>query len=534
MAAADPPDATTWVADQERVSAFRWRSLLLSEPFLLAVAAALALAVSVQGAAFVSSDWPILSTLAGARDHTVVGLAQALSAGQPAMGPVQRWYLAVLYSLWGWQPLGYKLTDAALLLAAMLLAHFQLRQLQLPRFVSVAVPVAAASSLGIAMGGTALGDGLALLLGMLGLYAEVRAMRHGLRRFWYWKPAALVCLAGACLSSPNASAVLVAGLLLTLRRVPELADAELGRLRGGRLRLTQAGLAASAAGASAALVGLSPGLSMARVTAWAPSVLAYLWDVLRDPTREPLYLGVGALTALLMGVTFWRGSGPSWSAPVSSRTCVSLAVLGILTTGVGAGASWNSRPGAIVAAGLAMAATGGLGLVASLLPTDLLRREALSVLLALTCAAALLAGAAAVEAHEAAYASERVAAASVVQALPRVPAHSTLLVEPACPSTISALAMRSPATLPAIMAIAYHDPTDRLVVLGPRVETEVGWVAIGQARGVTSVYPYGERLFIYDEAQGTAFRLGDAAHAARYFQAYSERADACRRAMTAP
>ncbi|MBO0728213.1 MAG: hypothetical protein J2P57_03070 [Acidimicrobiaceae bacterium] len=527
MAAADPSDIVTQVADQERAGALRWRRLLLSEPFLLVVVAGLSLALSVEGASFVAADWSILATLAGAHDHTIAGMVYALGVGQPAVAPVQRWYLAVLYSLLGWQPLGYWAINSALLLGAMILAYFQVRQLQMPRLVAVAVPVGAAASLGLAVGGNALGDGLALLLGMLGLYAEVRAMRHGLRRYWFWKPAALVCLAGACLSSPTVSVLLVAGLVQTIRRAPTLGDAELGRLRGGRLRLTQGGLAVSAAGALAALVGMSPGWSVMAVTGWAQSVPGYLWDVLRDPTGEPLYVGLGALTALLMGVILWRASSPSWSAAVSWRTWLALAVLGVLTTGIGAGASWYGRPGAITAAGLALAAAGSLGLVAASLPTDLLRREMLSVLLALTSAAALFAGSAAVEAHGAAYHGERAAAASLVRALPRVPPDSTILIEPGCPSAISALAMRSPAALPAIMAIAYHDPTDQVVVLGAQVKARPGWVTVGGARGVTSVYLYGDRLFIYDEAQGTAFQLRDAARAARYVQAYSERVDAC-------
>ncbi|MBO0731536.1 MAG: hypothetical protein J2P57_19920, partial [Acidimicrobiaceae bacterium] len=176
---------------------------------------------------------------------------------------------------------------------------------------------------------------------------------------------------------------------------------------------------------------------------------------------------------------------------------------------------------------LALAAAGSLGLVAASLPTDLLRREMLSVLLALTSAAALVAGSAAVEAHGAAYDGERAAAASLVRALPRVPPDSTILIEPGCPSAISGLAKRSPATLPAIVAIAYHDPRDRVVVLGPHVQAAPGWVAVDGARGVTSVYLYSDRLFIYDEAQGTAFRLRAAGQAARYLQAYSERANAC-------
>lgn len=533
-AVAELPGTKVRDARQQRVGALRWQSLLLSEAVLLAVGAGLSLALSVEGAAFVGSDWSILATLAGAHYQTISGLAQALSAGQPAVPPVQRWYLAVLYSWLGWQPVGYWAINAALLLGAMILAHFQLRQLQVPRLVAVALPMAGAASLGIAVGGNALGDGVALLLGMLGLYAEVRAMRHGLRRFWSWKPVALVCLAGACLSSPTVSVLLVAALLLTLRRAPGLADAEFGRLRGGRLRLTQVALALSAAGALAALVGISPPWSMANVTAWALSVPAYLRDALNDPTGQPLNVGLGLFIALLMGVTFWRGSGPGWSAPVSLRTCLSLVVLGALTTGIGAGASWNGRPGAIAAVGLAMFAAGGLGLVAALLPTDLLRREVLSVLLALTCTAALFAGSAAVEAHGAAYIGERAAAASLARALPRPPANSTVLVEPACPSAISGLAKRSPATLPAIVAIAYHDPRDQVVVLGPHVQAAPGWVAVNGARGVTSVYLYSDRLFIYDEAQGTAFRLRAAGQAARYLQAYSERANACQGRATAP
>ncbi|MBO0701534.1 MAG: hypothetical protein J2P38_01280 [Candidatus Dormibacteraeota bacterium] len=526
-AAADPPRTLARDSHEQRVATLRWRDVLLGEPLLLAVAVGLSLALSVEGAAFIGSDWSILATMAGAHDHTIAGLVYALGAGQPAVAPVQRWYLAVLYSLLSWQPLGYWAINSALLLGAMILAYFQVRQLQMPRLVAVAVPAGAAASLGFAVGGNALGDGLALLLGMLGLYAEVRAMRHGLRRYWCWKPAALVCLAGACLSSPTVSVLLVAGLMQTIRRAPTLGDAELGRLRGGQLRLTQGGLAVSAAGALAALVGMSPGWSMTAVTAWAQSVPGYLWDVLRDPTGEPLYVGLGALTALLMGVTLWRASSPSWSAAVSWRTWLALAVLGVLTTGIGAGASWYGRPGAITAAGLAMAAAGSLGLVAALLPTDLLRREVLSVLLVLTCAAALVAGSAALEAHGAVYRGERAAAASLVRALPRVPPDSTILIEPACPSAISALAMRSPATLPAIMAIAYHDPTDQVVVLGAQVQARTGWVTVGGARRVTSVYLYSDRLFIYDEAQGTAFQLRDAAQAARNVQAYSERVDAC-------
>jgi hypothetical protein len=74
----------------------------------------LSLALYVPRLDFYSDDWAFLSKLNLAADQSMSGLYHALKSPVTAMRPLQIYYLAALYSVFGLSPLGYHLVNAQL------------------------------------------------------------------------------------------------------------------------------------------------------------------------------------------------------------------------------------------------------------------------------------------------------------------------------------------------------------------------------------------------------------------------------------
>ena len=78
-----------------------------------------------------------------------------------------------------------------------------------------------------------------------------------------------------------------------------------------------------------------------------------------------------------------------------------------------------------------------------------------------------------------------------------------------------------------MLAITYHDLSLKGVLLTPRVLMgEAGLTMIGPHDRRQS-YPYGDRLFIYNESQEEVYRLTTAEQAHRYFMTFQSPTQGC-------
>jgi hypothetical protein len=188
-------------------------------------------------------------------------------------------------------------------------------------------------------------------------------------------------------------------------------------------------------------------------------------------------------------------------------------------TTMGSGSGANVESGA----GGALAVLGFTGLVSTIVPSDLMRREAFSLLVPLVCMSAFLVSGAMTTVREAAYARQHVVGQHLAERLPNPPPHSTILIEQACPGA----AFESPQEVAGVLATTYHDPSLDGALLTPDVTVGQDGLTILGPGSASKFHAYDERLFVYNEAESEVYRLPDADHAHRYFITYAARISEC-------
>jgi hypothetical protein len=90
---------------------------------------------------FYSDDWDFLARFVHASDQSVIGLFHAVNTQHTQMRPVQGIYFAMLYSLFGLQPLGYHIINCIIQILLGITFYLVLRKISLPRVIAVSLPL---------------------------------------------------------------------------------------------------------------------------------------------------------------------------------------------------------------------------------------------------------------------------------------------------------------------------------------------------------------------------------------------------------
>ena len=127
---------------------------------------------------------------------------------------------------------------------------------------------------------------------------------------------------------------------------------------------------------------------------------------------------------------------------------------------------------------------------------------------------------AATQARQQAFARE------LAQRLPAPPAGSTILVEEPCPAPGVPDPVASQQQLAGVLSATYHDASITGAILTDDVTADPDGLTVVTAQGART-YPYGSRLFVYNQAGAAVYPLSDEERADRYFLTYPERAEGC-------
>src|SRR5439155_902441 len=160
---------------------------------------------------------------------------------------------------------------------------------------------------------------------------EARALRGRLGRFWLWKPVALLSLVAAGMASSAVVALLLAGQLLTWRRLRALDRPELLRLGRARSAAARGGILLSAAAAGGDSAGLVPGAGFAMALLGCVGFVSSLlpFDLLRRELAGVLATAVcvGGFTVSGAAATPAGASAAQQQAIVHNLAAVLLASL---------------------------------------------------------------------------------------------------------------------------------------------------------------------------------------------------------------
>lgn len=191
----------TPLTDAVRIRATAARSAVV-DCFFLGAVVVLSTATYVGGLGFYLDDYTVLWRMNNARDQSLFGLYHAVYSGTGTR-PLQAGLFALLYRLFGLDPLGYHLVNAALLVAIAVLLYLVLRELRLPRPVCIAVPLVYSMLPHYATERfwlDAFQISLSTAFYLLSLYAGLRAVRSSTRAFGVWLTIAVASIAGSLLS----------------------------------------------------------------------------------------------------------------------------------------------------------------------------------------------------------------------------------------------------------------------------------------------------------------------------------------------
>jgi hypothetical protein len=201
----------------------------------LGVAVVVSLVVYVWSLGFYLDDYATLWRMSASDNQSLFGLYDAV---RPSTGqrPLQAGIFAFLYRLFGLDPLGYHLFNAALLVSIAILLYLVLRELRLPRAICVAVPLVYSMLPHYASERfwlNAFQISLSTAFYLISLYAGLRAVRASTWALGGWLVVAVVGIAGSLLSYELAFPLFALNLALVW-----WASRQSGWTRANRGRLT--------------------------------------------------------------------------------------------------------------------------------------------------------------------------------------------------------------------------------------------------------------------------------------------------------
>jgi hypothetical protein len=509
---------------------------------------------------FYSDDWAFIGRYATSPEQTVGGFFDASHSDQHAMRPVQLWLCALLYRLFGMDPLGYHLFNGVLLVLNPILCYAIARELRAPRTIALSV---------------------ALTYGLLPSYSTDR----------YWYVACAITLSmTACLASIyadlkaaaarvgpgvawkilGAAALLLSGLsyevaLPLLLVVPFLMIWRTWQEHGHLPRQRMIYLGALIAINVVLLAGVTVFKLRTTVRLGAEEgLVAQINGIARHAVRTDLpegeyglnlfsavHVHFGHYGVKLPGTaaTLARGAPAAvlWLTVVfalaafayitravqkdrwpSVREWGAVVLAGIVIFGLGyaifltndnvqfTAAGIANRSAIAAGLGAAMCIVGCIGLLVTPLSTTRLGPLLFAALVAAFASSGFLIINVVAERWIAAYAAERTVLAGIRQRFPTLPPHSTLILDGVCPYIGPAIVFESNWDLAGALQAIYRDETLRADVVTPRL-------VVGDDAITTTIYqqptryPYGKALFVYHAGSGAVQPLRDAASARAYF-----------------
>ncbi|MBK9715238.1 MAG: hypothetical protein IPO81_28710 [Kouleothrix sp.] len=537
--------------EQERVGPAISTRQALRDCLFLGLVVLLSLALYVGGLGFYSDDWGFLMLLATARDQSLSGLAQALYAGDVVIRqrPLQVIYLAGLYRLFGLQPLGYHLSNGAVLAGCAMLLYLAMRELRQPRLLALAVPLVYAllphystDRFWVA----AFQATLSVALYLLSLYADLRALPARPARLWGWRLLGVASLLGSGLAYEVTLPLLLllnpALLCYRARQLARSAQAlAISRARWAALlvgNLVALGLVVwykvlvtvrvnVAIDYASHVAGLVAGALRVNYGTYGVGLPYIAWWILRNAPSWPT-IALAAATGLAIFLYLARVAGRNDAELPGRRIWLALGALGLAVFGLGyaiflvnadvwfTSTSLGNRIGIAAALGVAISFVAALGWAGALLPAPF-RWRALCLLVAALCASGFLITNTLGSFWGVAALRQQAIVRDIRQRLPTLAPGSAVIVDGACLEHGGAYLFTGGRDVAALLAIAYGDPSlQGTAVIEPARVTADG-LAISTFRRERS-YPYGENLLIYNAAWKQVERLTDAAAARGYFQ----------------
>lgn len=528
------------------------RHAAVADCLFLAAVVGLSVLLYVHRLGFYSDDWSFLVYLVLSEDQSIGALYRSIQSPHTAMRPVQLLYLAGLYRIFGTEPLGFHIVNAIVMASSPVLLYLVLRHLGQQRLLALAVPLIFALLPHYSTDRfwyAAFQANLSVLLYLLSLLADLRALEAHGARLWGWKALSVLAILGSVLAYEVVLPLffLNIGLLWYLER----RAARPGR-RGARALLrtgTLLGvnlLAILAASAYKALLTTRTAdvelwwrmtwfaellLRATKVSFWDYGIAMprVLWTIVTEHFHLPTW-GLGSAVGMLVFAYLFRMRRAASAELPGRRALGAYVVAGIMVFYGGYAIFLTSfhvfitptgianRVAIASALGVAGAMAGAAGWAASIPAAAARRWGVFSALVALACFSGFVVNNTLARFWIAAYEAERAVLSNIFEQFPTLPRGSTLIVDGLCPYVGPAVVFESHWDLAGALAMHYRDVSIKANVVTRRLRVREEGLTTSIYGGERQ-YPYGEQLYVYDLRSRQAHRLTDAAAARHYFEA---------------
>lgn len=507
------------------------------------------------GLGFYSDDWPLLAGMTGSREATVGSTFAALYQDEIRMRPVQILTLAVLFRLFGLEPLGYHLMNTGLLGAGVVLCYLILRELRIQRDIALAValvfgvlPHYSTDRFWVA----AIQVTLSMTLYSLSLYADLRATRSFPAGSWGWRAVALAAMIGSVLAYEVFLPLFVLNVLLAFVQTRRSAGAE-GRRGPAAMRLPVL-LATTALALLPVLLWKLQAATRLTGLTLEQSVASFRWLMKGSVAVSYGEYGIGlpfviarilrhypsaAVSATALGVAsivfayLWRVTREAAGRRRSGAAALALVGVGFgvfflgyavffFTQNAQYSATGISNRVAIAAAlGVALGWVGGIVVIGVPISRERLRDAVFAGGVAAAAGTSVLIIGTIGTFWDEAYRQERRILHEIRLAFPDLPSETTLILDGVCPYSGPAIVFDAGWDLAGALHIIYGDYTIRADVVTPNLTVEETGLKASLYGGLlVTQYPY-RRMLLYHAALRRHFVLEDASAARRYFQAYN-------------
>jgi hypothetical protein len=496
---------------------------------------------------FYADDWAFLGVLSTS-NQSFVGLweRQYESITLLQMRPTQILYQAVLYALFGLTPLGYHLANMIVFTAMTVLLYMVLRELGFCRPIAVAIPALYALLPSYSTNRfwfAAFGYTLSMACYFLSLYGDLKAIRrHPLRVLLAWKLIALSGLLVAGFGYEIVIPLFVVNAVLVWFRARRLYEGGLRERLGPTgsvlflgsnfvmLALVVLYKAITAQGVG--VVGSIPfhivrlfvgsvlmnygvyGLGLPYAAGWSAQVVA----------GPVLAMSVAVGFSVFGYLRFISRPGPDHL--LNRDAWVKLGLGGLIVFGLGyaiflitgrilfSSTGIANRTAIAGALGMAITVVAVVGWFSALLPAATFRNW-FAGLVAAVCLSGFLVNNALAVSWITAWPEERKVVKEIRAALPVLPSNSTLILHGVCPYVGPAIVYESNWDLAGALQVAYSDPTLKADVTTSNMVVEP-FGLVTEIYSQKKVYPYGDRLLLYDYEERRVMSLRDARAAVQY------------------
>lgn len=526
-------------------------STTLQDITFLSVIVWLSLVLYVAGLGLYSDDWGFLSTLHRVSDPNFLSLFKALQA-ELSTRPLQAMLLAGLYRWFELDPLGYHVVNAVVLTIVGIMFYMTLRELDLPRMISVTVPLVfvllphySTDRLWIA----AFQANLSVGFYFFSLYASLRAIRSGGIAFWAWTISATVGVLGTVLAYEVVAPLFILSVSIVLYRTWQIrvADGESQRpswkaptLVGGltllvlglsvAYKLTTTDRAGGLGGFGTYLWNIKRTVVGAVSTSYGSYGLALpqkVWLILTEHADTAM-LAVGGLLGLLIFGYLYYVLGRTQHTVYGRRRWLAMVVVGVVAFGLGYAISLitfdigfsatgiNNRTAIAAAIGVAVSFVAGIGWMSSFVPRIDLRQGIFCALIAVLCTSGFLVINTIADYWVTAARRQQAVIASISRL--QIPSESVLLLDGLCSYEGPGIVFETNWDVSGMLQIKFNRSLQGDVIKSTTDVRDDG-VHTLLYDDVIHVYPFDENLFLYHLESRELYRLRTLDDATRYFEA---------------